>query len=170
MLFQSPEMKTLNVLLCHSDRRVNNLIEVLVRDVCYNQAIINCNRTTMVEDFIIQAREKECDLIILAPNDVLAAGGRPVHRASLAETIRAVGEIRERRGMPIIAMGISVEFELALLEAGVDRVLDLPFNCDKLKSAVREALNLSEYVEPAVPQRRSWTHALMRGWQRLKHA
>src|SRR2546423_8305628 len=86
-------MKRLNVLLCNSDRRVNNLIEVLVRDVCYNQAVVNCTRSAQVEDFIILAREKECDLVILAPNDLLAAGGRPLHRASLGEAIRAIGEI-----------------------------------------------------------------------------
>ncbi len=163
-------MKTLNVLLCHSDRRVNNLIEVLLRDVCYNQAVVNCARTVRVEDFIIQARERECDLIIVSPDDLLTAGGRRVPRGSISEAVRAVHEIRERRGMPIIAIGICVEFELALLEAGVDRVLDLPFNCDKLKSAVREVLNLAEWVEPAAPERWSLTGALMRSFHRLTHA
>jgi len=164
-------MKTLNVLLCHSDRRVNNLIEVLVRDVCYNQAVVNCVRSTQVEDFIIQARERECDLVIVAPDDLLPAGGRRVPRGSISEAIRAVREIRERRAVPIIAVGISVEFELALLEAGVDRVLDLPFNCDKLKSEVREVLNLAEWVEPAAaPERWPLFGALMRGVHRLTHA
>jgi len=163
-------MKTLNVLLCHSDRGINNLIEVMVRDVCYNQAVVNCTRTLRVEDFIIQALERECDLIIVSPDDLLSAGGRRVPRGSISEAVRAVHEIRERCGMPIIAIGISAEFELALLEAGVDRVLDVPFNCDKLKSAVRELLHLSEWVEPAVPERWSLTGALMRGLQRLTHA
>ena len=163
-------MKTLNVLLCNSDRRVNNLIEVLVRDVCYNHAVVNFARTAQVEEVIIQARERECDLIIVAPDDLLAAGGRRVPRGSISEAARAVREIRERRGMPIIAIGISLDFELALLDAGVDRVLDLPFNCDKLKSAIREALNLAEWVEPAAPQRWSLTAALMRGLHRLTHA
>jgi hypothetical protein len=56
------------------------------------------------------------------------------------------------------------------LEAGVDRVLDLPFNCDKLKSTVRDVLHLGEHVEPVVPQRWSLSAALMRGLQRLRHA
>jgi DNA-binding response OmpR family regulator len=164
-------MKTLNVLLCNSDRRVANLIEALVRDVCYNQAVVNCTRSAQVEDFIIQARERECDLIIVAPDDLLLAGGRRVPRGSISEAVRAVREIRERRGMPIIAVGISAEFEVALLEAGVDRVMEIPFNCDKLKSAVRQVLNLPEWVEPpAVPERWSLTGALMRTLQRLTHA
>ena len=163
-------MKTLNVLLCNSDRRVNNLIEVLVRDVCYNQAVVNCIRTAQVEDFIIQARERECDLIILAPEDLLPAANRRVPPGSISEAVRAIREIRARRVMPIIATGTSAENELLLLEAGADRVMDLPFNCDKLKSAVREALNLSEWVEPASSGHWSLISVLMRGIHRLTHA
>ena len=168
MLFHRQEMKTLNVLLCNSDRRVNNLIEVLVRDVCYNQAVINCAR--MVEDFIIQARERECDLIILTPDELAPVRGQRVPRGSMAEAIRAIRQIRERRVMPIIATVSCSEHESVLLEAGVDCVMDLPFNCDKFKSTVRQCLNLSEWVEPAAPARWSLTAALMRGLQRLTHA
>ena len=163
-------MKTLNVLLCHSDRRVNNLIEVLVRDVCYNQAVVHCSRSAQVEDFIIQARERECDLIILTPDALLPVSGQRVPRGSISEAVRAIREIRQRRVMPIIATDASAEQELLLLEAGVDRVMESPFNCDKLKSTVREVLNLSESVEPVLPVRSSFAETLMRRIHRLTHA
>jgi DNA-binding response OmpR family regulator len=160
-------MKTVNVLLCYSDRRVSNLIEVLVRDVCYNQAVVHCTRTVRVEDFIIQARERECDLIILAPDELLPSQGQRAPRGSIALALRAIREIRQRRTMPIIATSVPAEQESLLLEAGVDRVLELPFNCDKLKSVVREALNFSEWVEPVPAEPWSLAGALMRGFHRL---
>jgi DNA-binding response OmpR family regulator len=163
-------MKTVNVLLCHSDRRVSNLIEVLVRDVCYNQAVVHCARTVRVEDFIIQARERECDLIILAPDELLPCQGQRAPRGSIVEALRAVREIRERRAMPIVATSVAAGQESLLLEAGVDRVLELPFNCDRLKMVVREALNLSEWVEPAAAEPWSLASALMRGFHRLTQA
>jgi len=72
--------------------------------------------------------------------------------------------------MPIIATSVPAEQESLLLEAGVDRVLELPFNCDRLKMVVREALNLSEWVEPAAAEPWSLASALMRGFHRLTQA
>jgi DNA-binding response OmpR family regulator len=139
-------MKILNLLLGNSDRRVGNLIETLVRDVCDNYAIVHCTRTARVDEFIYQGCHEEFDLVILASDSLLPAPGQATFACSLCDGIRAMRARKNHSDMPIIAVGVSAHNELPLADAGVDCVLGLPFGCEELKEALRNHLSIPAAV------------------------
>jgi DNA-binding NarL/FixJ family response regulator len=137
-------MKNLNLLLANPDRRVNTLIEVMIRDLCYNRAIVNVITVTRLDEFTDLASRHDFDLAIVAPDSLRPP---PKHAASPRLFPDAIRQIRERKNhyvLPILAMAVSPQNEMAVTSTGVDCVLGLPFRFDDLKSAVRSFWNLPE--------------------------
>src|SRR4051812_17011789 len=130
-------METFDLLLANSDRRVSNLIESLVRDVCRGDAIVNCTRVMRVDETLGEALDTKFDLIIINPENLAAAPGRPSAFASTTEATSTLRGIKSFRTAPIIAVAVSAQHEMLFSQAGADLVLGLPFNCEDLKSAVR---------------------------------
>jgi hypothetical protein len=160
-------MRTLNLLLGNSDRRINNLIEVMIRDLCYNQALVNITRAGRIDEFIELGRRKEFDLVIFAPDSLLPAARQTITSRSVAQGLRQIRAVRTHQETPFIAISVSPEQELPLTDAGTDCVLGLPFRFEDLKSAVRLYLHLPFAVEEAPVERWSLAGFLQRGLQRL---
>jgi hypothetical protein len=167
-------MATVNLLIGNSEPRVSNLIEALVRDVCGQKAQLECTRAPRADDLIILGCQREFDLIILIPDNLQPDPALPYPLDPAAAAARAIVNIRNQSAAPIIAAAVFAQYESILLEAGADRVLELPFNCAALKDTVRDILQLPEVVEPVpvatTPVDRSFASTLLRGWQRLTAA
>jgi hypothetical protein len=168
-------MRTVNLLVGTSERRLNNLIETLVLDVCYNQAAVQSTRTMRADEFARQGCSPSFKLIIVAPDHLLPAPSRRGSRVAIEDITDAARVIKNRCGTPIIAFSISEEEDVALWEAGVDSVLRLPLNSEHLKNEVRRLLQMPERVEePAeeAPAANRWSLAatLSRGWAKLTNA
>jgi hypothetical protein len=166
-------METVKVLIGNSEPRVSNLIEALVRDVCSQKAQLDCTRAKRADHFIILGCQRAFDLIILIPDNLLPDPAQPYQLDPAAAAARAIINIRNQSDAPIIAAAVFAQYESILLEAGADRVLELPFNCAALKDTVRDILQLPDVVEPepvARPVDRSFAGSLLRGWQRLTAA
>jgi len=153
-------MRTLNLLLANSDRRVTNLIESLVRDVCGDHSVLHCTRTVRLDELTEQGSRQPFDLIILSPEHLAPGPDRPTSRISLREAVTAIRTIKNFRTVPIIAAGVSGKNEMALSEAGADLVLGLPFSCEELKAGVRR---FSPILSEPQPVRES---PLALGWKR----
>jgi DNA-binding response OmpR family regulator len=164
-------MKTLNLLIGHSDRSICNMIEVMVLDVCYNRAIVKTTRAVRLDDLAHKACREEFDLMIFAPDQLLPAPGLEPCEQRTIEAIHQIRKVRAPRKMPIIAFSVSPEGEYLLTEAGVDCVLGLPFHPEELKAAVELRLNLPaahpEHTEDAATTDNSFGALLARGFQRL---
>src|SRR5258706_10938761 len=89
-------MKKLNILLVNSSRDGSNVIEALVRDVCYNRAIVECTRTARVDEFLRMICCEWLDLIIMPPDNLLPGTNHRRFLGSMAEAIRAVQAIRNQ--------------------------------------------------------------------------
>ena len=164
-------MKTINLLLGNSDRRINNQVEVAVRDVCYDQAVVECFKTAQLDDFIQRGSVEEFDLIIIAPEHLRPGPVRRNSRDAIAEAVRAICTIKEHRQVPIIGVAVPAEHELRMLMAGADNVFGVLFNDEVLKSEVRRVLGLTEQAEePAPSSRPSLTGVLMRSLDRFRQA
>jgi len=160
-------MRTLNLLLGTSDRRIGNLIEVMVRDLCFNRAVVNISRAGRIDEFIEQGKAVEFDLVIFAPDALLPAARQTVTSRSVALGLRQIRSVRTHQELPIIAISVSPDQELALTDAGSDCVLGLPFRFEDLKSAVRLYLKLPFETDEAPAERSSFGAFLLRGLQRL---
>ncbi|HWX20281.1 MAG TPA: hypothetical protein VN578_10305 [Candidatus Binatia bacterium] len=167
-------MRTVNLLLGVSERRLNNLIEALVLDVCYNQAAIACTRATRADEFSRQGCSPGFHLIIVSPDNLLPAPSRRGSRVAIEDAVDALRTIKNRCGTAVIALSASEDEDASLWEAGSDSVLRLPLNREQLKSEVCRLLGISELAEePAreeLVSRWSLSEALSRGWERLKSA
>jgi len=153
-------MYTLNLLLANSDRRVANLIESLVRDVCGERAILHCTRTVRVDELTEEGCREAFDLILLSPEHLAPGPDRPTARISMREAVTAIRTIKNFRTVPIIATAVSGQNVLALSEAGADLVLGLPFSCEELKAGVRR---FARFPEEMPVMRES---PLAAGWKR----
>jgi len=160
-------MKTLNLLIGHSDRGIANLIEVMVLDLCYNRASVNATRAVRVDDLAHKACRDEFDLVIFAPDDLLPAPGLEPCPERTLEAIRQVRKVRTPRKTQIISFAVSPEREFHLSEAGVDCVLGLPFHPEELKAAVELRLNLPAARPDHSNSEESFGTAIVRGFQRL---
>ena len=158
-------MKNVNLLLANCDQRINKIVEVVVHDVCYNQAVVHPRRTSRVDELLHLGSRDEFDLIIVAPEHLLAEPSRRVSFVSVAEVARAIRLIKARSASPIIAVGVAEEDEFGLLEAGAENSFGPLFDPEALKSAVRDVLKMPEQVEES--GRWSFADALVRGWQKL---
>ncbi|SPE61362.1 hypothetical protein SBV1_670004 [Verrucomicrobia bacterium] len=160
-------MKTIKLLLGNSEVRFGNLIETLVRKGCADQAILECTRVAESGDLAQKGCEGAFDLIIAVPEKV-----RPDRRPQgtlgpFGETVRAISAIKAQRTTPVIALLSKEQEQAALIEAGADYVVGVPFNCEELKALVRQVLALTQPAAGAVPTRWSFAEALIRGFHRL---
>lgn len=160
-------MKTLNLLIGNFDRRISNLIEVMVLDVCYNRASVETTRTARLDELAHKACREEFDLMIFAPDSLLPAPGLAASSGRIIDAIRQVRQVRTPRKMPMIAIAVSPELELDLSNAGVDCVLGLPFHPEELKAAIQLRLNLPAARPEHAYEGDSFAAALIRGFQRL---
>ena len=160
-------MRKVNLLLGNSDRRLNNIIEVGVHDVCYNQAVVDCVRTSRIDEFLRHGCREGFDLIIVAPENLTADPSRRCAPVSLREVLGGLEIIRSKRSTPILAVAVQPEDELRLLEAGAENAFGLLFDPEPLKSEVRRILQLAVVGEEIPAPRWSLAGALLSGWQRL---
>ena len=163
-------MNNVHALLANSDRRLNNLIEVAVRDVCYDHALVECAKTDRLADLLHRGCIDNFNLIFVAPDHVLAGPQKRPVRASFASVLDVIQKIKAHRSVPIIAVGVGPREELPLLETGVDNVFGIVFERDELRAEVKRALNLTEEVEHPSPSRWSFAAGLLRGLQKLRQA
>jgi DNA-binding response OmpR family regulator len=164
-------MDRINLLLADADRRARNLVESVVHDACYNQAVLECARTARVDELAYEAWSYEFQLVILSADTLLPEPSR--RRASwvgLDEIVLAVRNIKSHRVTSVIVTGATPEDEYLLLEAGADAVLLRPLVPETLKREVRRVLGLAEVHEEARPARSTFGGLLARGFQRLKSA
>jgi hypothetical protein len=160
-------MKTLNLLIGHSDRRICNLIEVLVLDICYNRASVNTTRAARIDELAHKACREDFDLMIVGPDNLCPAPGLEPCPQRIIEAIHQIRKVRTPRKMPIIAFAVSPEREFPLTNAGADCVLGLTFHPEELKAAVDLRLNLPAARPEHSFADTSFATAFMRGFQRL---
>ncbi len=155
-------MKNLNLLLANPDRRVNTLIEVMIRDLCYNRAVVNIFSVGRLDEFTDLAMRHDFDLAIIAPENLRPPPKHAAAPRGFEAALRQIREIKNHRALPIVAIAVSPQNEVAVSSAGVDCVLGFPFKFDELKSAVRNFWNVpEEIVEEPTPQ-----NVLVTLWQR----
>ena len=160
-------MKNLSLLLANSDRRINNIVEAVVHDVCYNQAVVHPRRTSRVDELLHLGSRDEFDLVIVAPDHLLAEPSRRVSYVSVSEVARAIRRIKERSCSPILAVAVADGDEMQMLEAGAESTFGPLFDPELLKSAVRDVLRMPELGAQSVSGLWSFADALVRGWQKL---
>jgi len=160
-------MKTLNLLIGNSDRRICNLIEVMVLDLCYNRASVRTTRATRIDELAHKACREDFDLMIFAPDNLLPAPGLEPCPQRIVEAMRQIRKVRTPRKMPIIAFGVAPEREFPLSTAGADCVLGLPFHPEELKAAVELRLNLPAARPEHSIADNTFAAAFVRGFQRL---
>jgi hypothetical protein len=157
-------MNTVYVLIANSDRRMNNLIEVAVRDVCYEQLLVECSITGRLDEALHRGCVENVGLIFLAPNHVVIGPPQRAVAASLNDATRCIQTIKRRRSVLIMAVGVRSDNELELLEAGADSVFGILFDRDKLRFEIRRGLGLQEQLQESEPPSRwSIANSIFRG-------
>ncbi len=169
---QKKVMDKINLLVANSERGLSNLIESVVLDVCYNQAVVESTRISRGDELVKLGCSGTFQLIIAAADNLLTGTGLRSSCLSAEEAAGAIKCIRERTATPIIAAAVFPESEASLLEAGADCVVRLPFETEKLRAEVRRVLGLAELVEAPAPEPARWSLSdlLWRGLERLKSA
>jgi len=160
-------MDTIKLLLAHADRRITNLIEVAVLDVCYDQAAVQSTRATRLDEFVRQGSLWDFDLIVVGAENLFADRTQKTW-ASSEDVVKAIHTIRSQSSAPIIAIVLDTNSQEALREAGAHSVLKSPINCDQLKAEVRPLLDLNGLVEAEEPNRWSALGSLFKGLQKAK--
>jgi hypothetical protein len=117
-----------------------------------------------LNDFIRQAGYEGFDLIIVAPDSLLAEPNRRTPILPEEEVLRAIRSLKLRHSTPVFAVGLSEDQETPFLEAGAEEVFRGVFHREHFKAAIRHGLYLSEPPEPA-PVRLSFFSSLLRGLQ-----
>jgi hypothetical protein len=164
------KMKTYRILLGNCEDHLNDFIESLFREVCGGQAVVNCARAARAGDLVRQACEREFDLVIQVPRNLLPGFHEPTPMGFIATAIESIQAIKSRRPVPVIVIVAPEErskYEPLLLEAGADCVLELPFDGDQLASAVGRLLELPARLEHLESKRWFFAGVLMRGLRRL---
>ncbi len=160
-------MKSVKLLLANSDRRSSNLIEVVVRDVCFERAVVECTRTSRIDEFLFLGTREQFDLIVVAPDHLMPEPSRRTAQVSLDEALRGIRRIKRQSSAPLIAVCVPQGYEPVLIEAGAAATLGLFFRSEAIEAEVRRVLTLPEQVEVAPQVRWSLAGALLRGLQRL---
>jgi hypothetical protein len=163
-------MNTVHVLLANSNRRLNNLVEVALRDACYEQVSVECATIDRLADLHHRGCVDNFGLIVVAPDHLLTGPPKRTSHVSIEEVVGVIRTIKAQRSVPIIAVGIRPDEELPLLEAGVDNVFGIVFAREELRTEVRRVLNLSEQLEEAAPSRWSFAAGFLRGLEKLRQA
>ena len=166
-------MKTYNILIGNCEELLNDFIEALFHEVCDGQASVKCTRTVRVAEFVRQGCDADFDLIIQVPHNLFPETSAPTPIGLIGEGIRAIRAIKSKHPTPVIAIVAleeRVRYEPLLLEAGADCVLELPFEGDKLTSAVGRLLKLPARLDHFPSARWFFAGVLMRGLRRLSQA
>lgn len=165
-------MKTVHVLLANSERRTNNLIEVALRDVCYDHALVQCAFTRRLDEALHRGSSEEFSMIFLAPDHLVSGPPQRASRCSTRDGAAAIRTLKSRRSVPIVAVGVRPHDELPLLEAGADRVFGVLFDSDSLRLETRRLLHLPEPVLQPEPEATRWSFGagLLRTFQKLRQA
>jgi hypothetical protein len=165
-------MDRINLLLANADRRMRNLVESIVHDACYNQAVLECARTGRVDELAYEAWSYEFQLVILAADTLQPEPSRRgVAWVELDEILLAIRNMKSHRTTSVIVTGAVPENEFLLLEAGADAVLLRPLSSPTLKFEIQRVLGLTEtHEEGEPPPRSSLGGLLLRGFQRLTSA
>lgn len=155
-------MKNLNLLLANPDRRVNTLIEVMIRDLCYNHAVVNIFTVSRLDEFTDLAMRHDFDLAIISPENLRPPSKHAAAPRGFNAALRQIREIKNHRTLPIIAIAVPADKEFAVSSAGVDCVMGLPFKFDELKAAVKNFWN----VPDSQPEQPSAGNVIAGLWQR----
>jgi len=158
-------MKTVRLLLGGFERRTNNLVETVARDACFGQAVVDCVRTTRIDELFFLANRHDFDLIIVAPDHLVPEPSRKMPHVSIEESFRTIRRIKNQTVVPIITVCVPPAHELTAIEAGAEAALGLFFKPEALESEVRRVLNLPAQIE--APPQLSLAGALLRALQRL---
>ena len=164
------KMKTYHILLGNCEDLLNDFIEALFREACEGKAIVQCARAARAGDLVRLACEREFDLVVQVPHNLLPGFCEPTPIGFIAAAIRSIQTIKSRRPVPVIVIVAPEErskYEPLLLEAGADCVLELPFDGDQLASAVDRLLQLPARLEYLESKRWFFAGVLMRGLRRL---
>src|SRR5258708_24746348 len=111
-------MKNLNLLLANPDRRVNTLIEVMIRDLCYNRAVVNIFCVARLDEFTDLAMRHDFDLAIIAPENLRPPPKHAAAPRGFEAALRQIREIKNHRALPIVAIAVSPQNEVAVNSAG----------------------------------------------------
>ena len=166
-------MKTYYILIGNCEELLNDFIEALFQGVCEGKAVVKCTRAARAGDLVREACEREFDLVVQVPHNLLSEVSDPTPIGFITEAIRAIQIIKSRRPVPVISIVAPEErsrYEPLLLEAGADCVLELPFDGDQLTSAVGRLLQLPARLEYLPSRRWFFAGVLMRGLRRLAQA
>jgi hypothetical protein len=93
-------MESIKILLAGYDRRLNNMIEAAVLDVCFNHAAVHCTRSGRLEEFVRLAPHPEFDLVVLAGGNLLAGLPEPMPGPPLTQSwtrFRRLASVVQRR-------------------------------------------------------------------------
>jgi hypothetical protein len=164
-------MQKINLLLANSERGLSNLLESVVLDACFSQAVVGSTRISRADELAKLGCSGAFQLVVLAADNLLAGPGLRSSWVSADQAMGAIRAIRERTATPIIAVTVFPENEQGLLEAGADFVLRLPLDNEKLKATVRQVLRMPEPAqEPEPAARWSLGNFVGRSLRRLKSA
>src|SRR5438132_2925446 len=98
-------IKTVSVLLANSDRRLNNLIEVAVRNVCYDQLHVECSTTWRLDELLHRGCLSDFGLIFVAPDHLVSRLLLQEKQVRIEDAARLIRTIKHHRPVPIIAVG-----------------------------------------------------------------
>src|SRR5258706_5685779 len=119
-------MKNLNLLLANPDRRVNTLIEVMIRDLCYNRAVVNIFSVGRLDEFTDLAMRHDFDLAIIAPENLRPPPKHAAAPRGFEAALRQIREIKNHLALPIVAIAVSPQNEVAASSAAVPFRLGFP--------------------------------------------
>jgi len=162
-------MNTVHVLIAYSDRRLNNLIEVAVRDVCYEQLLVECEITSRLDELRHRGCSDIFGLIFVAPNHLVIGPAQRARPATLEDASECIKTIKQYRAVPIIAVGVRPDHEMTVLETGADSVFGILFDRDKLRFEIRRGLGIQEAIAQAEqPSRWSFASGFLKGFHKLR--
>src|SRR5258706_742488 len=119
-------MKNLNLLLANPDRRVNSMIEVMIRDLCYNGAVVIIFSVGRLDEFTDLAMPHDFDLAINAQENLRPPPKHAAAPRGFEAALRQIREIKNHRALPIVAIAVSPQNEVAVSSAGVGFLLGVP--------------------------------------------
>ena len=159
-------MKTYHILIGNCEELLSDFIEALFREVCGSKAVVRCSRAARAGDLVRQACNKEFDLVVQIPHNLLPEVSAPTPMRFIAEAVCSIRSIKSKRSVPVVTIVAPEErskYEPLLLEAGSDCVLELPFDGDQLTSAVGQLLKLPARLGHLQSKRWFFAGVLMRG-------
>src|SRR5262249_3724924 len=118
-------MKIVKLLLASFDRRTNNLVEVVVRDACFGRAMVECVRTTRIDELFFRATREEFDFIVVAPDHLVPEPSRKTEQVTMDESLRTIHRIKLQSTVPVIAVSVPKAYELMAIQAGAEAALGL---------------------------------------------